>query len=383
MRGDSTSPAGLGYYEFFAGGGLARLGLTAQGWRCLFANDIDGEKTDAYRAAFGAQEIHKGDVWDVDPKALPRGADLAWASFPCQDLSLAGARGGLNAPRSGAFWGFWQAIEALGADAPPVIALENVTGLVTSNGGADFAALIEALAVRGYRAGALALDASAFTPQSRPRVFVVGTRGEIPSALLQSGPGPHHGEALTKAVGALTGNAKRAWVWWNLPAAPLRNVALADILEPDNAVSWRSREETQTLLTLMAPRQRAQVEALRQKGGRHVGAAFRRIRVENGKKVQRVEARFDGVAGCLRTPAGGSSRQTLLVVEDSVVKSRLISPRECARLMGAPDDYPLPKTTTAALHLMGDAVAAPVVRWLAEHLLTPLAHAARRKARAA
>jgi DNA (cytosine-5)-methyltransferase 1 len=137
------------------------------------------------------------------------------------------------------------------------------------------------------------------------------------------------------------------------------------------------------LLALLAPRQRASLERLRAAGGRRVGAAFRRIRIENGRKVQRLEARFDGLAGCLRTPAGGSSRQTLLVIDNGAVRSRLISPRECARLMGAPDDYPLPRTATGALHLMGDAVVAPVVRHLSETLLTPLALAARAQRRAA
>jgi DNA (cytosine-5)-methyltransferase 1 len=163
----------------------------------------------------------------------------------------------------------------------------------------------------------------------------------------------------------------------------LRNTTLTDILEPDGQVAWRTQTETDALLALMSPRQRAQVETIKAKGGRNVGAAFRRIRTENGKKVQRVEARFDGVAGCLRTPAGGSSRQTLIVIENGIVRSRLISPRECARLMGAPDDYPLPRSTNAALHLMGDAVAAPVVAWLGAHLLAPLAAAARTHVRAA
>jgi DNA (cytosine-5)-methyltransferase 1 len=92
--------------------------------------------------------------------------------------------------------------------------------------------------------------------------------------------------------------------------------------------------------------------------------------------VQRAEARFDGLAGCLRTPAGGSSRQLLMFVQGRSVRSRLLSPREAARLMGAPDHYPLPEGHTAGLHLLGDAVCVPAVRWLSQHLLAPLAGAA-------
>jgi DNA (cytosine-5)-methyltransferase 1 len=118
----------------------------------------------------------------------------------------------------------------------------------------------------------------------------------------------------------------------------------------------------------MAPAHRAAVEARVQSGERAVGAVFRRMR--GGQ--QRAEVRFDGLAGCLRTPRGGSSRQTLLVIDQGQVRSRLLSPREGARLMGLPDAYRLPKSATAGLHVIGDGVAAPVVRWLAEGLLTPL-----------
>jgi DNA (cytosine-5)-methyltransferase 1 len=139
---------------------------------------------------------------------------------------------------------------------------------------------------------------------------------------------------------------------------------------------WDAPEKTAKLLTQMSPLQRARVEALSESGARAVGAVFRRIRVERGARVQRAEARFDGLAGCLRTPAGGSSRQILLFVEGDQIRSRLLSPREAARLMGAPDHYPLPEGQTAALHLFGDGVCVPVVRWLSQNLLGPLAGAA-------
>ncbi|MES1203229.1 MAG: DNA cytosine methyltransferase [Pseudomonadota bacterium] len=380
MRTDSTTVGS--FYEFFAGGGLARVGL-GPAWNCLFANDIDHNKVTQYKAVFGAAEIVEGDVSALDATTLPRGADLAWASFPCQDLSLAGARGGLSARRSGAFWGFWRAVQGLGAEAPPVITLENVTGLLTSHGGADFSALVAVLSDAGYAVGALCIDAASFLPQSRPRIFIVAVRGAVPASLRAAAPGPFHGRALVEAAKSLPLQSKSSWIWWRLPEPPRRNMALVDMLEPDDMVEWREDGDTARLLSLMAARQRTHIEMLRATETRHIGAAFRRMRVENGAKVQRVEARFDGLAGCLRTPAGGSSRQTLLVVENGKVRSRLLTPRECARLMGLGDDYPLPSSTNAALHLMGDAVATPAVRWLSEHLLAPLVATARKTARAA
>jgi DNA (cytosine-5)-methyltransferase 1 len=107
------------FLEFFAGGGMAHVGLSGR-FDCAFANDLDPMKCATYRANFPDVCIEQGDVWNLAPATLPT-ANLAWASFPCQDLSLAGSRRGLNAPRSGAFWGFWNVIEKLGARAPKTI----------------------------------------------------------------------------------------------------------------------------------------------------------------------------------------------------------------------------------------------------------------------
>lgn len=373
MQRDSGAPL----YEFFAGGGLARLGLEPD-FACVFANDIDPAKAAAYRQAFPGEDMHVGDVWALNAADLPGKAALAWASFPCQDLSLAGARRGLAAPRSGAFWGFHRLIEKLAHEgrAPDVLALENVTGLLSSHGGADFSALISALDALGYRAGALEIDAALFTPHSRSRLFVIAAR-QAPASLAVSGPSsPFHSQALRNVVARMPETQRKHFVWWRLDAPPARNTRLIDLLEDVPESAWDSEEKTQRLLSLMSPLQRARVEAIQDSGRREVGGVFRRIRIEHGERVQRAEARFDGVAGCLRTPAGGSSRQTLLFVEGKSVRSRLLSPREAARLMGAPDHYPLPEGQTAALHLFGDAVCVPVVRWLSHNLLAPLAGAA-------
>lgn len=357
------------FYEFFAGGGMARLGL-GDGWVCAFANDFDPVKAATYRANFpdAADHFHEGDVWKVAPQDLPGRADLAWASSPCQDFSLAGGRAGLTGGRSSAFFGFWRLMEALddAGRAPRLLVIENVVGLLTSNGGADFAALGAALAGRGYRFGALEIDAACLLPQSRPRVFVVAAR-DVPAGVV--GESPFHTRAVKAAQAALPPAVAANWVWWRLNAPPTRNTDLATLLEPDEAVTWHSPAQTARLLDLMGPLHRARLEG---RTGRSVGAVFRRTRIEDGRRVQRAEVRFDGVAGCLRTPRGGSSRQAIVVVDGGRVASRLLTPRETARLMGLPDSYVLPPTATGGLHVAGDGVATPVVRWLAAGLLEPL-----------
>jgi DNA (cytosine-5)-methyltransferase 1 len=165
------------YLEFFAGGGMARAGLGA-GWRCLFANDIDARKAASYAANWGAGDMRVADIHALTAADVPGRADLAWASFPCQDLSLAGAGAGLRGGRSGAFFGLRDLLADLAGEgrAPTLLALENVVGALTSNKGADFRLLVESLDGLGSESGALVIDSARFVPQSRPRLFIVAVR---------------------------------------------------------------------------------------------------------------------------------------------------------------------------------------------------------------
>src|SRR5436190_18109925 len=144
------------YYEFFAGGGMVRAGLGPE-WKCLFANDFDHKKSRVYRLNWGDKELKTSDVGSLSTSDLPGCAELAWASFPCQDLSLAGGGAGLKGERSGTFWPFWSLMKDMIAEgrAPRIIALENVCGTLTSHGGKDFAAICNSFQTAGYEFGAL------------------------------------------------------------------------------------------------------------------------------------------------------------------------------------------------------------------------------------
>ncbi|RZJ34144.1 MAG: DNA cytosine methyltransferase, partial [Brevundimonas sp.] len=168
-------------YEFFAGGGMLRAGL-GDGWTCTFANDIDPQKAAFYRANWGGEELAVGDIGEVATADLPGQADLMWGSFPCQDLSLAGNGAGLGGARSGMFHTFWDLARGLGREGrgPKIVAIENVCGALTSRGGRDFEILCRTWDEAGYAFGALVINADRFVPQSRPRLFVVGVRGDVP-----------------------------------------------------------------------------------------------------------------------------------------------------------------------------------------------------------
>ncbi len=357
---------------------MARLGL-GPGWTCLFANDLDEAKCATYARNWGDSGLRRGDVASLATTDLPGRADLAWASFPCQDLSLAGPRAGLAGERSGTFWAFWRLIEGLRreARAPSTVVLENVAGALTSHSGRDFAAIGQALAAGGYRFGALVVNAVHFVPQSRPRLFVIAARDDsrVPATVRRSGPDPNWTTpGLERAARQLPPDTRPAWVWWRLPAPPPRTTGLSDVLEVEpRGIRWHTPSETQRLLDMMTPRHRAKVKRAQESGRYTVGALYRRTRrEEGGVRRQRAEIRFDGLSGCLRTGSGGSSRQFIMTVEGNRIRSRLLSAREAARLMGLPDDYRLPASDREGYHLAGDGVVATAVRHVAEHLLEPL-----------
>lgn len=157
-------------HEFFAGSGLVAYGLKGM-FAPVWANDISEQKAAVYEANFGNNHFKLGDIKDVKGNELPF-AHLSWASFPCQDLSLAGSIGGIHAERSGLVWEWLRVLDEMGQK-PKILLLENVAGLLSTHNGDNYRVLHMALVERGYDCGAIMLNASYFVPQSRPRVFII------------------------------------------------------------------------------------------------------------------------------------------------------------------------------------------------------------------
>lgn len=347
------------------------------GWACALANDIDPMKGRVYADNWGDAELVIGDVAHLDPTALHRPIDLYWGSSPCQDFSLAGAGSGLSGARSGVFLTWVRTIARAATDgfAPRLIAFENVVGLIARHGGRDFAEAVRLLADLGYHVGGLEIDARDFVPQSRSRLFVVCVRKDVDiDGLHDPAPtGPYHTAKLRRFVDAAPRPTRRDWKWWRHTAPNAARPTLASLLDARPDTDWFDPARVASLVSLMSKPSLDRLHRAMAGPGPAVGTLYRRGRPDaDGIVRQRAELRFDGIAGCLRTPAGGSSRQTVVLVTGSDVRARLLSTRECARLMGLPDSFRMPANYNAAYRVAGDGVVVPVVDYLDRTLFRPL-----------
>ncbi|MGD0769403.1 MAG: DNA (cytosine-5-)-methyltransferase [Tepidisphaeraceae bacterium] len=353
--------------EFFAGIGLVRLALEQHGWEVVFANDIDPDKLEMYKANFGDDHFKLGDIHKLSPNDIPP-CDLFTASFPCNDLSIAGAWAGLSGKESSAFWGLIQILKGLGNRRPPMVMLENVLGFLQSHGGGDFETALLALNDLGYTVDAFILNAVHWVPQSRARLFVVAkaaprNAARNPFAMIESDTRP---DALFTFINT---RQNVRWDVHDLPRLPKPQQKLKDIVQdlPDDDPHWWSKDRAEYFFRQFSERHLMAARLMMGQNSYQYATAFRRVR--NGKSM--AELRTDGIAGCLRTPRGGSGRQILFKAGKGKYQVRLLTARECARLQGVPDEYVINVGLNQALFGFGDAVCVPAIQWIAEHYLTP------------
>jgi len=349
-----------------------RMGLEREGWAIAFANDIAVDKHEMYSDHFRDATPHFiiDDIHNLKADTIPTVA-LATASFPCNDLSLAGMRKGLAGKESSAYWGFVRKLDEMGDRRPPLVLLENVAGFLTSDGGRDFQSALQALNGLGYAVDAMIIDAARFVPQSRVRLFVVGSRqGRQGIWAVKETLSFYESDIRPRALAEfILCHPEIVWNIREVPPLPANAPALPDILEdlPDESPFWWSNARRDYLISQMSERHATQLKNMMAGDKWSFGTVFRRIR--KGRSM--AELRNDAVAGCLRTPRGGSARQILVKAGYGQVKIRLMTPRECARLMGA-DNFVIKADVTKALFGFGDAVCVPVVAWIARHYLNPL-----------
>ena len=318
--------------EFFAGMGLMRAGLERIGIVTVFANDIDETKARLYTDNWGEEGLHVGDIRALQGRDIPN-ADLATASFPCTDTSLAGKYRGLKGAQSGLVLDFLRILDEMGHRAPRTLMIENVLGFLTANGGRDWQTVVDGLSRLGYQTAHIVVNASAFVPQSRARVFLFGHKGPI-----------------------------------SLPDPPKarEDLRLADVA--DTECEWWEQDRLEAFLSAMSPLQSRRVADYRQRYWLGYHGAFRRTR--GGRPVW--EVRADEHAGTLRTTRGGSAKQAIVRAGCGEVAVRWMNVKEYARLQGAEDLRYDSVTPWQAMFALGDAVCVPVIEWLAMHCLWPL-----------
>lgn len=376
----------LSCIEFFAGIGLTHLGLSAHGWKCVYANDIEPKKKRMYEARFGpADYYHIEDVWRTERvlQRIPEVAvELATASFPCVDLSLAGNLKGLSGDQSGAFYGFVKVMKRLRdlGRLPKALLVENVIGFLSSHDGRFFRIALQQLSDLGYFLDAFVVDAKHFTPQSRPRLFIVGFQKHfIPTRTHQRHffsqgsffENPEPLESAVRPVRLLENlskvKLKTGWIPLCLPPLPPVNRNLHGQIDTDDSQEWWKERRVRKHLAEMHLRHLRRMRELRNAKDLSIGTIYRRVR--EGRS--RSEIRTDGLAGCLRTPRGGSSKQIVFLAGQGKIRMRWMNPREYARLQGCPE-YPITVDRNEALWGFGDAVCVPVISWIAENVLSQL-----------
>ena len=259
-----------------------RLALEQSNWEVIFANDIDADKAEMYRHNWPkdnhlvVEDIH-GLLVDNIPTC-----DLFTASFPCNDLSIAGRWEGLSGKESSAFWGLVRILHELGDRRPPLVLIENVLGFLMSQGGCDFEKALLALNEVGYVVDAFILNAVHWTPQSRVRLFVVAQRDtgqECQTTAFISDTRP---AALIDFVNA---HDKVRWNLRQLPALPKPKKKLADIVEdlPDDDPHWWSQERADYFMNQMSEKHAGEARRMIDGKSCTYATAFRRVR--NAKKL--------------------------------------------------------------------------------------------------
>ena len=316
--------------EFFAGMGLVRAGLERCGISTVFANDIDETKAQLYRSNWGDDALVVDDIRNLSGDQVPD-VELATASFPCVDLSLAGSRAGLAGEHSGLIHHFVRVLDEMKHRAPPAVLVENVPGFRSANGGQDFADVIGLLTDVGYSVSDITVDAAAFVAQSRPRVFLLASQS-VESPIPQPPP-------------------KR------------EDLRLADLVNDDD--SWWIGAKRTNFFGSLSDVQRAKLSRSVESQTLSWHGAYRRTR--QGSAVW--EIRGDEIAGALRTTRGGSSRQAVVRAGQGAAQVRWMNITEYARLQGADRMQYDSVTERQAMFALGDAVCVPVIEWIAQNWL--------------
>lgn len=310
------------FIDLFAGIGGFRIAFQSLGGKCVFSSEWNKYAQQTYEANFG--EVPFGDITKIDAKEIPD-HDILLGGFPCQPFSLAGVSKKNSLGRAHGFKDktqgtlFFDIKRILATKKPKLFLLENVKNLVSHDGGNTFRVIHSTLKDLGYSVHFKVLDGSSFVPQHRERIFIVGFRNEV------------------------FGKNKE----FSFPELEKCKVTIGDILE-------READPRFTLSNHLWMYLRKYAEKHREKG--------------NGFGFGLVE--LDGITRTLsaRYHKDGSE----ILIPQSNKNPRRLTPRECARLLGYPDNFKIPVSDTQAYRQFGNSVVVPLVHAVGNQIIKEL-----------
>lgn len=354
--------------SLFAGIGGFELAMHNVGIPTIASCEIDPKAQQVLKTHFPNTHIFD-DIKTLSGKDLINAGfkpetGIITAGFPCQDLSVAGKRAGLNGQRSGLFWHIVRLLEQTQTE---WFLLENVPGLLTSNNGRDFGTALRALVECGYSVGWRVLDAQYFgVPQRRRRIFILGNR---------SGNGEHIAQILFKSEGlrrditqsqkqgqSVTGNVGEGFGEPMLVNGKEISNCLPSELYHHGTVVNQDVDNGHLIVFKPHQTEGARIQtnvintltAMMGTGGNNMPMV--------ANIASPLEARFYKGANA-ESAAGGH-----LQVFGSQV--RRLTPIECERLQGFPDNWTANQPDSHRYKQLGNAIAVPCVQWIMQGIIT-------------
>lgn len=400
----------LNYASLFSGIGGFDIGFDRAGMRCVAQAEWDKDAS-AVLQHHWPNVTHLKDVRDVTRDSF-RSIDVLCGGFPCQDVSVAGKRAGLDGERSGLWFEFYRIIKE---HTPRWVVIENVPGLLTSNRGRDFAVIIDGLVKCGYRVAWRVLDAQYFgLAQRRKRVFIVASFGDgrcaevlferegstgdieprraqgqsittyaIKGAAIGRKPenGPQYGEISADGTSYTLNTSEVHAVAGTLPASTFRARGFGDYEESSVGKTLQVNDSVGATDLI------AYVAAIDTRNSRSNGdiSGTLQAKKSGGYSLNYINPIvFDWTAGAegslklsneisftLKSSQASYGGHSPAVLSDQLLGVRRLTPTECERLQGFPDGHTAVngQSDSKRYKQLGNAVAVPVAEWIARRIV--------------
>ena len=345
---------GLKFFDLFAGIGGFRLGMERAGHECVGSCEWDKYARETYKKNFGSYPEYN-DAKDLHPQSLPY-FDVLCAGFPCQAFSIAGKRMGFEDTRGTVFF---EIARIAKEKRPPYLFLENVKGLLNHDKGRTFDTIISTLDEMGYDAEWQVLNSKYFVPQNRERIFIVGhLRGERTRQVFPLGD---YDQQTTKKIKRVGGYSQCSAVYDTDGLSPtisacthgyaIGNISVKACLTPDREekrqMGRRFKEDGEPAFTVNT----------QDRHGVMIDTTMVYMSNINANMKQRIQERTESWTLGTGTDFG---------IKEGI-RIRRLTPKECERLQGFPDDWTI-GSDTQRYKQCGNAVTVDVVEYIAKEL---------------